>query len=100
VIAGVADLGEAFLREAPYAEARDALLEIPGVGPFAAGAILLRGLGRMDELPSMEMFEREGRAIYKRAWAPKAIAQRYGEHIGYWSYYVKIAGAAARSARA
>ncbi len=89
VVRGVAALGEPFLREAAYAEARDALLAIPGVGPFSAAAILLRGLGRMDELPSLAMFEREGRAIYRRAWDPEAIARRYGAHIGYWSFYLK-----------
>ncbi len=89
VVCGVAALGEDFLRDAPYARARDALLEIPGVGPFSAGAILLRGLGRMDELPSLEMFEREGRKIYGRAWNPDAIAKRYADRIGYWSFYLK-----------
>lgn len=91
VARGVAALGEDFLRDAPYERARDALLAIPGVGPFSAGAILLRGLGRMDELPSLEMFAREGRAIYGRAWNPKAIAKRYGTQLGYWSFYLKTA---------
>ena len=93
VTRGVAAIGERFLREAPYAEARDALLAIPGVGPFSAGAILLRGLGRMEELPSLEMFERDGRAIYGRAWNPRAIERRYGDKIGYWSFYLKTAAA-------
>ena len=88
VVRGVAALGEDFLRHAPYAEARDALLAIPGVGPFSAGAILLRGLGRMDGLPSVEMFEQPGRAIYGRAWDPDAIARRYGDQLGYWSFYL------------
>lgn len=92
VVRGVAALGEPFLRDAPYAEAKRALLEIPGVGPFSAGAILLRGLGRMDELPDLAMFEREGRELYGRAWNPRAIAERYGDQIGYWSYYLKVTG--------
>lgn len=89
VTRGVAKLGEKFLREARYAEAKEALLAIPGVGPFSAGAILLRGLGRMDEVPSVEMFERDGRVLYGRAWNPRAIEKRYGGQIGYWSYYLK-----------
>jgi DNA-3-methyladenine glycosylase II len=64
IVRAVAALGEAFLRTAPYAKARDALLEIPGVGPFSAGAILLRGLGRADELPSLVMFEDAIDAVY------------------------------------
>jgi DNA-3-methyladenine glycosylase II len=95
VVRGVATIGEAFLRDKPYAEARDALLAIPGVGPFSAAAILLRGLGRMDELPGLEMFEREGRQIYGRQWNPDAVVRRYGAQLGYWSFYLK-AGAARR----
>ncbi len=91
VVRGVAALGEDFLRDAPYAEARDALLAIDGVGPFSAGAILLRGLGRMDELPTFDIVDADARAIYGAAWKPDAIARRYGDRIGYWSYYVKTA---------
>ncbi len=89
VVRGVAALGETFLSTAPYAVAKDALLAVPGIGPFSAAAILLRGLGRVDELPSFAMFEREGRQIYGAAWDPDAIARRYGDQIGYWSFYLK-----------
>ncbi|MGE5186191.1 MAG: hypothetical protein ACM31C_29250 [Acidobacteriota bacterium] len=91
VVRGVAGLGEAFLRDAPYADAKAALLAIDGVGPFSAGAILLRGLGRMDELPSLAIVEADARAIYGRAWQPDAIVKRYADRIGYWSFYVKTA---------
>jgi len=93
VVRGVAALGEDFLRTAPYEQAKQALLAVPGVGPFSAAAILLRGLGRTDELPGLAMFEREGRAIYGAAWDEDAIARRYGDQIGYWSFYVKTGAA-------
>lgn len=93
VVRGVAAIGERALRELPYAEAKDALLAIPGVGPFSAGAILLRGLGRMDEVPSIGMFERDARAVYGDAFDEAAIEKRYRGRLGYWSFYVK-AGAA------
>ena len=99
VVRGIAAIGESFLRTAPYADARDALLGIPGIGPFSAAAILLRGLGRMDELPSMQRFEPQARTVYGRAYDPTAIAARYGSQIGYWSFYVK-AGVAQLHARA
>jgi DNA-3-methyladenine glycosylase II len=89
IIRGVAAIGETFLRTAPYAAARDALLAVRGIGPFSAAAILLRGLGRMDELPSLRNFETEARSLYGRAYDPAAIAHRYGTQIGYWSFYVK-----------
>jgi len=88
VVRGVAAIGEETLRHAPYAEARDALLSIRGLGPFSAGAILLRGLGRMDELPWMPAFEEHAREVYGRAVDHATIAKRYGKHIGYWSYYL------------
>jgi DNA-3-methyladenine glycosylase II len=89
VVRGVAAIGEPFLRNAPYAAARDALLAVPGIGPFSAAAILLRGLGRMDELPPMRNLEADARALYGRAYDPDAIARRYGRQIGYWSFYLK-----------
>jgi len=91
VVRAIHALGEPFLATAPYAEARDALLEIPGIGPFSAGAILLRGLGRVDEVPSLEMFEEPGRTIYGARWNPDRIAQRYGATIGTWAFYLKTA---------
>ncbi len=89
VVSGVAAIGEATLREAPYAEARDALLAIRGIGPFSAAAILLRGLGRMDEVPSVTMFADDAATIYGEPIDEAAIARRYGAQIGYWSFYVK-----------
>jgi DNA-3-methyladenine glycosylase II len=94
VVRGVAALGEEFLATAPYAAARDGLLAIAGVGPFSAGAILLRGLGRMDELPGLEMIAGDAaRSVYGPRFDPDAIVARYGRTIGYWSFYLK-AGAA------
>jgi DNA-3-methyladenine glycosylase II len=89
VLRGVAAIGENFLCEAPYEAARDALLAIRGIGPFSAAAILLRGLGRMDDLPSMQIVEDEARVLYGTAFDEAAIRRRYGRHIGYWSFYLK-----------
>jgi DNA-3-methyladenine glycosylase II len=102
VIRGVAEIGEPFLRTAPYAQARDALLAVPGIGPFSATAILLRGLGRMDELPVMSHFAEEARVLYGPRYSEAAILRRYGRHIGYWSFYLKtgVASAQRRSPRA
>jgi len=100
VVRGVAALGESFLREAPYPHARDALLAIPGVGPFTAGAILLRGLGRTEAMPSLAMFADDARTLYGDRWDPDAIHARYGAQLGTWAFYMKIAAArgAGRSA--
>jgi DNA-3-methyladenine glycosylase II len=91
VVRAVAGLGERFLRTAPYEEARDALLEIPGIGPFSAAAILLRGLGRMDDLQGSGQFADAGRAVYGDAFDEAEVRRRYGRHIGYWAFYVMTA---------
>ncbi|MEP6864490.1 MAG: hypothetical protein ABJE66_27960 [Deltaproteobacteria bacterium] len=91
VVREVHRIGEDFLVGAPYAAARDALLAIPGIGPFSAAAILLRGLGRVDEVPSLEMFEEPGRERYGRAWNPAWITRHYGRSIGTWAFYLKTA---------
>lgn len=98
VVRGVAELGEPLLRTAPYARARDALLAVPGIGPFSATAILLRGLGRMDELPVMGHFADEARVLYGPGYDEAAMARRYGRHIGYWAFYLKTGVARLRPA--
>ncbi|HMG22430.1 MAG TPA: hypothetical protein VK607_13955 [Kofleriaceae bacterium] len=100
VVRGVAAIGEPFLRTAPYAAARDALLDVPGIGPFSAAAILLRGLGRMDELPPLRQIEDEARELYGPGYDAAAIARRYGDQIGYWSFYLRTGMGRVRRARA
>ena len=43
---------ESELTSLPDAEARARLLELPGIGPWTADYVLLRGLGRLDVFPS------------------------------------------------
>lgn len=93
VVRGVAKIGEKFLVEAPYADARDALLAVRGIGPFSAAMILLRGLGRMDEVPLAQIFEAEARSVYGAAYDEAAIRARYGRQLGYWSFYLKTGSA-------
>jgi DNA-3-methyladenine glycosylase II len=100
VVRGVAAIGERFLATAPYAAARDALLAIPGIGPFSAADILLRGLGRMDELPPIGQVEDDARWLYGPAYDAAAIARRYGAQIGYWSFYLRTGVGRARRAAA
>ena len=42
------------LRSMPREDALDALEELPGIGPFSAELILLRGAGEPDQVPSSE----------------------------------------------
>jgi DNA-3-methyladenine glycosylase II len=55
------------LRAMPFDEALAGLRELPGVGPWTAEAILLRGCGVADELPSNdEVTARAVAALYDR----------------------------------
>jgi DNA-3-methyladenine glycosylase II len=90
VVRGIHAIGEDFLRHAPYERARDALLAIRGIGPFSAAAILLRGLGRMDELPWLPSFAQGARELYGHPVDQAVLTRRYGRLIGYWSFYMKV----------
>lgn len=54
-------LDAAYLRSLPGQEALARLEELPGIGPFSSGLILLRGAGSPDLLPTSE--PRLGRAV-------------------------------------
>lgn len=93
VIAGVAALDETWLRTAPYDEARQALLSVPGVGAFTAHAILLRALGRPDDAPvEMAQFTLAAQALYgDPPPRPAEIRARYTPWVGWWAYLVRTA---------
>ncbi|GAA2157531.1 DNA-3-methyladenine glycosylase family protein [Actinomadura napierensis] len=85
---------EDFLRTGPFGEVKDFLLSLPGVGPWSANFILIRGLGRMDEMP----LEKELRAAASRAYGRpltdaqlERIADGYGPWQGYWAHYLRAA---------
>ncbi|MEX5721473.1 hypothetical protein [Geodermatophilus maliterrae] len=47
-------LDAARLRSVPAGEARAAVLELPGIGPFSADLVVVRGAGAPDVLPTAE----------------------------------------------
>jgi DNA-3-methyladenine glycosylase II len=87
---------EAWLRAAPYAEVEAWLRAIKGMGAWSTTFVLLRGLGRMDQLPVGEA--RLGQAaakVYGRALLDTELAvivERYGAYRGYWAHYLRVAG--------
>ena len=54
-------LDASYLRSLPVGEALEELTKLPGIGPFSAELILLRGAGQPDHLPTNE--PRLGRAV-------------------------------------
>ena len=91
VLRGVGEIGEEYLRTAPYADASAALKAIRGVGAFTASAILLRALGRPDEV-SLEMaqFAQPVAQVYGDQTPIEAVRERYGRHVGWWAYFTRI----------
>jgi len=88
---------EQWLRVAPYDEVHDWLTDIKGIGDWSANFVLIRGLGRMEELSNVEP-----RLAFDVAkiYAGKdeqmdneevcKIAEKYGKWKGYWAYYLRI----------
>ena len=88
---------EHWLRGAPYADVAAWLRGINGIGAWSAGFILLRGLGRTEQLPSGEArlsaaaskLYGQGRTLSDQAIHD--IAGRYGAWQGYWAHYLRAA---------
>jgi DNA-3-methyladenine glycosylase II len=92
VVQALSQLDEHFLRTAPYEEAEAALRAIKGIGPWSANFILLRGLGRMERLAAdMQPLQDARKKIYQPEVTLEQIQRRYGQYIGYWSFYLRNA---------
>ncbi|MEP7311613.1 MAG: AlkA N-terminal domain-containing protein [Pseudomonadota bacterium] len=75
-------------------EALRTLIAMPGIGPWSAGLVLLRGLGRLDVFPPGDIAAKRGvRALMRRgSQAPlEPIIERFGEHRGYL-YFCALGG--------
>ena len=98
---GVADafckVDEQWLRKAPYEEVHGWLTNIKGIGDWSANFIMIRGLGRMEELSNIEpQLALDVARIYAGKDEPITneevcqIAEKYGKWKGYWAYYLRI----------
>jgi DNA-3-methyladenine glycosylase II len=75
-------------------EALRTLTALPGIGPWSAGVVLLRGLGRTDIFPPGDVGAARGlRALMRRGphWPVARIIERFGEHRGYL-YFCALGG--------
>lgn len=70
------------------------LTELPGIGPWSAGVVLLRGLGRLDVFPSGDVGAARGLRTLMRL-GPHApldpVIERFGDHRGYL-YFCALGG--------
>ncbi len=80
------ELTEDMLTTASTPEALQALMALPGIGPWSAGLVLLRGLGRLDVFPSGDVGVERGLTALLHV-APGApllrVVERFGDLRGY-----------------
>lgn len=76
------------------AEAIRLLVELPGIGPWSASLVLLRGLGRLDVFPPGDVGVARGLSQVLRLPGPSLdrVIQRSGDHRGYL-YFCSLGGA-------
>jgi DNA-3-methyladenine glycosylase II len=90
-------IDEQWLRAAPYDEVHDWLTEIKGIGDWSANFVMIRGLGRMEELSNVDAQLAldaakiyAGKDIQMNNEEVCQIAEKYGKYKGYWAYYLRI----------
>jgi 3-methyladenine DNA glycosylase/8-oxoguanine DNA glycosylase len=70
------------------------LTELPGIGPWSAGLVLLRGLGRLDMFPPGDVGAARGLGALLRL-GPRAslsrVTKRFGDYRGYL-YFCALGG--------
>ena len=84
---------EQFLREGDIEEVKNWLINIKGIGEWSAHLELIRGLGRMDEIPEHDKWLLK---CIQKVYRPNIteeqltkISDSYGNYKGYWSYYIR-----------
>ncbi len=97
VVESFCTIEEKWLRTAPYEEVHDWLTNIKGIGDWSANFVMIRGLGRMEELSNIEpQLALDVARTYTRKNEPMnneevcKIAEKYGKWKGYWAYYLRI----------
>lgn len=88
-------LDEEFLRRGPYEQVQERLLALPGIGPWSASFLMIRGLGRTEQVTLDKEMASAARRVYGRPMDQlefSELAQRYGRWRGYWGHYLRVAG--------
>ena len=98
VIRAFSDVDESWLRTAPYDEADAWLKEIRGIGPWSAAFVLLRAVGRADNMPvNLGPIISGIETVYGKRVEPRQIEARYGDQVGLWGVYLRFGTLTARS---
>lgn len=77
------------LRELPYGEAKDMLMELPGVGHKVADCVLLFSLDKMEAFPCDVNIQKCIHEVYGPYTSVRAFGQDYfGTYAGYANHYL------------
>ncbi len=88
-------IDETFLRNGDVNLVRERLLAIPGIGPWSATFLMVRGLGRSEEISADRESNLAASGVYGRTLTEVEyleLAARYGRWRGYWAHYLRAAG--------
>lgn len=89
------DVDDEFLRTGAWDDVETWLRRIDGIGPWSASFVLIRGLGRMERVPTGDAALAQAVAArYATEATPQrmqALAARYGVHQGYWAHLLRVA---------
>jgi 3-methyladenine DNA glycosylase/8-oxoguanine DNA glycosylase len=80
------DVSEEAIAQLGTREALETLLELPGIGPWSAALVLLRGFGRLEVFPPGDSGAQRGLNALLRLQTPEALArvvERFGDYRGY-----------------
>lgn len=95
VIEFFSSVDEQFLRTGNYDEVAMQIRAIRGFGAWSSHFLLVRGLGRMEHVSSIDQEISEAATrIYNQALTASAMQQildRYGNTQGYWAFYARNA---------
>ncbi len=90
-----AEIDDAFLRNGEHDQVRERLLAIPGIGPWSATFLMVRGLGRSEQVSADRESKLAAAHVYGRTMTDveyRELAGRYGRWQGYWAHYLRAAG--------
>lgn len=80
------EVGEEAIAQLGTSDALRKLIELPGIGPWSAALVLLRGFGRLEVFPPGDSGAERGLNALLRLRKPESLArvvERFGEYRGY-----------------
>ena len=80
------EVGEEAIAQLGTSDALERLIELPGIGPWSAALVLLRGFGRLEVFPPNDSGAKRGLMALLRLRTPESLAravERFGDYRGY-----------------